>query len=151
MPERQETTYFTIESANRTLPLVRKVMEDLIQEHEQLEEILPRLHNLDPGEETDSVELAEQRFLREEAARISADIEAYMAELESIGCLFKGFDGLVDFYAMRDGRPVFLCWRHPEERITHWHEIDEGFAGRQLLEEPAAAGSGFDSGGEHDL
>jgi hypothetical protein len=151
MPEQSEPTYFTVETANRTLPLVRKVVEDLLQEHERLESILPRLRNTSSGEEADSVEEAEQKYLREEAARISADIEGYMSELESIGCMFKGFDGLVDFHALRDGRPIFLCWRYPEEQITYWHEIDIGFAGRQRLEEPAAAASGLETSGEHDL
>ena len=41
--------------------------------------------------------------------------------------------GLVDFPSLRSGRVVYLCWRVDEETITHWHEIDEGFAGRQPL------------------
>ena len=42
-----------------------------------------------------------------------------------MGCVFKGFEaGLVDFYSLREDRPIFLCWRLGEERITHWHEID---------------------------
>jgi hypothetical protein len=151
MPEQREPKYFTVETADRTLPLVRRVVEDLMREHAQLEDILPRLHKSDPDEEPDEVEEAEQRYLREQAAGISADIERYMTELESIGCLFKGFDGLIDFHALREGRPIFLCWRYPEERITHWHEIDGGFAGRQPLEEPAAATSGLDGSIEPEL
>ena len=30
--------------------------------------------------------------------------------------------GLVDFYSLREDRPIFLCWRLGEERISHWHE-----------------------------
>ena len=41
--------------------------------------------------------------------------------------------GLVDFPSLRAGRMVYLCWRVDEETITHWHESDEGFAGRQPL------------------
>ncbi len=41
--------------------------------------------------------------------------------------------GLVDFPAQLDGREVFLCWEKSEADITHWHAIDEGFAGRQSL------------------
>ena len=150
MDERTEPRFFTLEEANRTLPLVRKIVEDLMEEHQRLEGILPRLRKPDPETEPDSVEEAEQKFLREDAARVSADIERYMGELESLGCLFKGFDGLVDFWAMRDDRPIFLCWRYPEEQITHWHEVEAGFAGRRPIEEPAGATSGFDSG-EHDI
>jgi hypothetical protein len=39
--------------------------------------------------------------------------------------------GLLDFPTTVDGRWVFLCWKRGEDRVTHWHEIDGGFAGRQ--------------------
>jgi len=29
---------------------------------------------------------------------------------------------------------VFLCWRLGEDRISHWHEIDTGFSGRQPID-----------------
>ena len=40
---------------------------------------------------------------------------------------------MVDFHSRIEGRDVFLCWRLGEEEITHWHELDAGFAGRQEL------------------
>lgn len=47
-----------------------------------------------------------------------------------------GFEeGLVDFHSMRDDRLVLLCWRYGEERITHWHEVDAGYAGRRPIDE----------------
>ena len=36
-----------------------------------------------------------------------------------------------------DSRIVFLCWKHGEPEVLHWHELDSGFAGRQ----PLVAGS----------
>lgn len=44
--------------------------------------------------------------------------------------------GLVDFPAMREGRVVYLCWRMAEETITHWHEVEAGFAGRRPISDP---------------
>lgn len=42
--------------------------------------------------------------------------------------------GLIDFPSMRGDRVVFLCWRFGEgDEIEWWHEIDDGFAGRQSL------------------
>ncbi len=41
--------------------------------------------------------------------------------------------GLVDFLHLRDGREVNLCWRYGEERITHWHGLNEGYASRKPL------------------
>jgi hypothetical protein len=40
----------------------------------------------------------------------------------------------VDFYSLREDRPIFLCWKLGEDRITHWHEIDAGYSGRQPID-----------------
>ena len=42
--------------------------------------------------------------------------------------------GLLDFPAIHAGREVFLCWEMSEDTITHWHDLDTGFAGREPLE-----------------
>ena len=57
-----------------------------------------------------------------------------LEQLEKIGCLVKDIDeGLIDFFHCFEGRDVFLCWKAGEERITHWHEIEDGFAGRKKI------------------
>jgi hypothetical protein len=43
--------------------------------------------------------------------------------------------GLVDFPALVSGRPIWLCWRLTEERVDWWHEVTEGFDGRQRIED----------------
>ena len=51
-----------------------------------------------------------------------------------LGCELKDIDkGLVDFYSLRDGNLVYLCWMEGEETISHWHTLEDGFAGRQPL------------------
>lgn len=41
--------------------------------------------------------------------------------------------GLIDFPAIQAGREVFLCWELEEADITHWHDLDSGYAGRERL------------------
>jgi hypothetical protein len=48
---------------------------------------------------------------------------------------------LVDFRALMEGREVYLCWLLGEEEVTHWHELDAGFAGRQSLLAGSAPGN----------
>ncbi|MEX0979285.1 MAG: DUF2203 family protein, partial [Pirellulales bacterium] len=55
-----------------------------------------------------------------------------------------GPEGLVDFPCRMDGRIVFLCWKLGEPEVTHWHELDSGYAGRQSL----VAGSLAQDGGD---
>jgi hypothetical protein len=132
---------FTLEEAERTLPLVRRVVEDLLVEYPAWRAAVARYEVLTGGARADRGESSELVAARHEVTIHADRINVYLQELETIGCLFKGFDGgLVDFYSLREDRPVFLCWRMGEERITHWHEIDAGAAGRQPLDDIILSG-----------
>jgi len=81
-------------------------------------------------------ESKEQLDLKAHIDTVAGKINGYLRELDQVGCEFKGFDeGLVDFHGRLDEREVLWCWKHGEDRITHWHELDAGFAGRQPLPE----------------
>ena len=58
-------------------------------------------------------------------------------ELRELGAEPKNGPGgridLVDFPSDMDGRMVYLCWQLGEANVSHWHELDAGFAGRQVL------------------
>ena len=126
---------FTLEEAERTLPLVRRVVQDLTAEYPAWRAAVARFELLTGGARAEWGESGDLLAAREAVAVQAERINRYLQELEAVGCVFKGFDaGLVDFYSLRDDRPVFLCWRLGEDRITHWHEIDSGFAGRQPID-----------------
>ena len=36
-------------------------------------------------------------------------------------------------HGRHEGRAVCLCWRLGEESVSHWHEVDAGFSGRQEI------------------
>jgi len=59
----------------------------------------------------------------------------YLGQLLSMGVVIKDVQqGLIDFYAKHQGRDIHLCWKLGEKDITHWHEIDVGFAGRRPID-----------------
>ena len=69
-----------------------------------------------------------------------------MDELRHLGVEPKnGPEGLVDFPAMIDGRPVYLCWKVGELEVLHWHDLDAGFRGRQPLTAGTASGTATSS------
>jgi hypothetical protein len=130
-----EARIFTLEEAERTLPLLRRILTDLRAEHRVWQDAGAEYELLSagtrPGGGESEAALAVRRVVTESAERI----KEYLDEIQAIGCLFKGFDaGLIDFYTLREDRLVFLCWRVDEEHITHWHEVDAGFAGRQPID-----------------
>ena len=51
-----------------------------------------------------------------------------------MGCFLKDIEtGLVDFYALHEGRVVYLCWRLGEPQVSFWHEVGRGFTYRQPI------------------
>ena len=117
-----EIKYFTPSEARKTLPLVRKIVKDILDTSREMRLV---------AEEVEGHAEKDPRI-----QKMADDIENFMAELEDIGCFFKDWNfqiGLVDFPAIIDGKEVFLCWRSDEDDIMYYHEMETGFAGRKII------------------
>jgi hypothetical protein len=80
------------------------------------------------------VDQAAWRGARERLDRGVKTVQDGIATIQELGGVTKDLGmGLVDFLHLREGREVNLCWRYGEERITHWHGLREGYAGRKPL------------------
>jgi hypothetical protein len=114
---------FTLKEANRSLPLVNRIVRDIVNAHEQASQLQAKMEEGTPNE---AAKLQGQ--LREILQRL----QDYVDELDGIGIELKDYEmGLVDFPAHHRGHDIFLCWKMGEEKIEYWHEVDTGFAGRQ--------------------
>jgi hypothetical protein len=117
-----ELKYFTAAEAKKTLPLVRKIVKDILDTSREMRLI---------ADEVGSNVENDPRI-----QKLADDIEEFMQELEEIGCFFKDWNfsiGLIDFPSIIDGKEVFLCWRSDEDDIMYYHEMETGFAGRKLI------------------
>ena len=114
--------YFTPSEAKKTLPLVRKIVKDILDTSREMRLIADEIgHNVENDPRIQ---------------KLADNIEGFMQELEEIGCYFKDWNfsiGLIDFPTIIDGKEVFLCWRSDEDDIMYYHEVDTGFAGRKLI------------------
>lgn len=129
---------FTVEEANLRLPLVRAIVQDIVDLFRDVQQRRERLASVKQlrGEGTSS-----SRFHSEETDQIEEEITKdeeklaeFVRELHELGVEFKDpVLGLVDFPAQMDDRVVHLCWKLDEPEVQFWHELDAGFAGRQLL------------------
>ena len=118
VPEHDFPRLFTVTEAQRTLPLVRAIVQDVLDLGAQARAVLSG-----QADEPAIDELQDQ--LRE-----------HLAELAAIGCYYKDWNfqiGLVDFPALIDGEVVFLCWRSDEPELRYYHRIEDGYAGRRPL------------------
>ncbi|HEX9309588.1 MAG TPA: DUF2203 domain-containing protein [Gemmatimonadaceae bacterium] len=124
---------FSLDEANRTLPLVSKIVADLVEDHRRWEDKVREFELATVGSSPERPD-AIAELLQIEAQRLARDIEGYIAELNDLGVICKGMDtGLVDFRGRIDDRDVFYCWKLGEPSVQYWHEIDAGFVGRQKL------------------
>ena len=120
----QEVKYFSPAEANKTLPLVKKIVKDILDYSFELKTIADSV-----GGDIDN---------NREAQNLITEIRGFMKELEEIGCFYKDWNfsvGLVDFPAIIDSEEVYLCWKSDEDKISHYHGINEGFRGRKPIPE----------------
>ena len=121
--------FFTLEQANRMLPLIRHIVDDIsvaARHYERLQNKLEVKNDLAPSEDERTLLCAE---LSDHADRL----EDCLQELRTLGVEFKGWEGLVDFPAWVDGREVEYCWKQGETSINHWHELYAGYSNRRPL------------------
>jgi hypothetical protein len=144
---RTSRRYFRVEEANRMLPLVERIVGDVVRQWETVQALEHRLSAVSRKNSSRAGDLYAEEVAQSQAEfeREKARLSDYIEELNSLGVELKGFDGLCDFPSLRDGREVYLCWRLGEPQVAHWHEVRSGFAGRQPIDQPrekAASGSG---------
>jgi hypothetical protein len=114
---------FTVAEANRSLPLVRRIVTDIVKSHEKVATLHAALESAKSKDQT-----AAQKVLDHEVEHL----QGYVDELHDVGCDLKDYQtGLVDFIGRHQGHDVCLCWKLGEESIGYWHEMQTGFAGRQ--------------------
>jgi hypothetical protein len=140
---------FTLEEAERALPLVRRVVQDVVDQFGVLADLVnQRNAYAERGNHAAVEKYSNQAHVA--AGRLNELID----EVHSIGCELKDWEtGLIDFRAEHAGREIYLCWRLGESHIEHWHELHTGVAGRQpiaSLDGPPSAtnepvGSGADA------
>jgi hypothetical protein len=115
---------FTLDQANKSLPLVRRIVSDVVRTHTEAEKLQHQLEGNHPTNEHASL----QQRLEQAMHRL----EDFVDELAEVGCELKDYQvGLIDFTGRHQGRDICLCWKFDEEKITHWHEMESGFAGRK--------------------
>lgn len=131
--------HFTVDEANRTLPLVRMIVQDIVELFGDLQRRRERLvalrarHGGKPRGADDPYE-AEVIQMESELETDVERLQAFVDELRKIGAELKDpAVGLIDFPTYIDGDEAYLCWRLGEPRVGYWHGLEEGFSGRQAL------------------
>ncbi len=134
--------YFTLEQAHTLLPVLESLLRRAMEAKRRIEVIEEEFQKLNQrvfmvgGAELNITRLAMRRAESDKAVQ---QVKDTMAEIESTGAQVKDLDvGLLDFPCNVDGEIILLCWKLGEPRITHWHGLEEGFAGRKPIDDRIA-------------
>jgi len=110
---------FTAESATRTLPLVRRIVEDILKSERQLQLLLQ--------------EHGEYAPLEPDYRQEKSWIDQFKDELADLGCAYRELNAdvaLVEYPAEINGEAVLLCWRSDEDRVAYYYPIGGSYEDR---------------------
>ena len=128
---------FSLEQANSTLPLVKRIVRDIVRTHSEVLKCQQLLERSSTGrqqqrQQPTAAPAPTPQETQGQLERHMTRLEDYVEELTEVGAELKDYQmGLIDFIGRHQGHDVCLCWKLGEERIAYWHELDAGFAGRQ--------------------
>ena len=123
---------FSLEQANSTLPLVKRIVRDIVRTHSEVLKCQQQLEKTTGRQQQRQQQTQTPQETQGQLERHMTRLEDYVEELTEVGCELKDYQmGLIDFTGRHQGRDVCLCWKLGEERIAFWHELDAGFAARQ--------------------
>ncbi len=130
---------FTVAEAETLLPVLESLLRSAIAAKTLIEEVdaeqqeLANRIFLNGGTLVDIVKVARRKAEREKALQKAKDA---VAEIDATGVQVKDLDiGLLDFPCVVGDDVILLCWKLGEKAITHWHGMQEGFAGRKPIDE----------------
>lgn len=128
------TKRFSLDEANRMLPLVSRIVRDILAHYHEWQRTVEAFEIAATISRSDKPS-PEAETMQHRAQVLARDIQAFVGELSRLGLEFKGFElGLVDFPAEVEGRSISWSWKHGEPTVSHWHEADAGYSSRQPVE-----------------
>lgn len=121
---------FTLTEAKQLLPQLEEQLLAVKKEKDVLVHSHGEIKKASANAQANGGSFAGPRYIRA-LERISDSVEA----IQEMGVLVKDLDiGLCDFPFQMNGRVVYLCWKLGESEIRFWHEVEDGYTGRQPLE-----------------
>jgi hypothetical protein len=122
--------YFTVQEAEALIPELEKIFSNVLNIHAQAEAKARKLAELQSRGQTASEQVLERAQLQ----FLINGMNEWLNKILDLGAFPKGIDpALVDFPYRLEGYEVHLCWKFGEKEITHYHGLEEGFAGRKTL------------------
>ncbi|MGB7346492.1 MAG: DUF2203 domain-containing protein [Pirellulaceae bacterium] len=128
---------FTPAAATRMLPLVRRIVVDILRLNHSIKSQREQLGGINSLPETNEHASYRDELtdMRQSLSNDETELSACIAELSALGIsVHRPIDGSVDFPAVVNRQPVQLCWRPDEEVVCHWHETQSPHGKRHKID-----------------
>ncbi|QKS71286.1 DUF2203 domain-containing protein [Paenalkalicoccus suaedae] len=127
--------YFTVEQANRLIPIVETEIAELKKIQNEFDEKWSAYHQVKENHQQHVQTETESMFKLEcQLEFIELQAQLHVKNIQDTGAQLKGIEpGLVDFPSFKEKEEILLCWREGEKEITFYHNKKDGFAGRKPL------------------
>jgi hypothetical protein len=118
--EVQVSLPYTIEAANRTLPLVRRIVDDLSYRYADWQDALSKFEYATTRSSADAPD-PEADVLEQAAKKLAVEIDGYVAELAELGITCLDFaTGLIEF----PGEDAPILWQRGDAAVGVSSETD---------------------------
>jgi hypothetical protein len=114
-------------TSQRMLPLVTRIVRDIVADHQELRRLLPERDRLDREKrDLDWNDRFRRYAIHAEIQGCERHLQETAAELARLGVtLQNATEGIVGFPTSVNGRKAYFSWRLGEETIKFWHFAKE--------------------------
>jgi hypothetical protein len=124
-----------LDDANQRLGDLRPLLEKLRADRNSVAVLQQQIRDIRSNNGS-SEHAAEVGRIEDRMREIVGQMKDAVDQVDEWGIALRDIGtGLIDFPALANGRPIWLCWRLGEDDINWWHEHDEGFDNRHRLTE----------------
>jgi len=125
-PNRREVA-LNLVTARRMLPLVQRIVADLLACHQAIARLQPEIGRLDRQRHDLRWPERQRRYaVREEMNTADRKLQEALDELDELGlAVLDGDVGRIGFPTIVNDRRAYFSWRMGEEGLRSWHFAEE--------------------------
>jgi hypothetical protein len=124
--------YYSVPEAEENIPALRPKLLNLIKLSKAIDFLESVEIQYDDEYETIKQDVSMNKKFHELSLKFCKEVERLLQQ----GVVLKDIDnGLVNFFALHEGKEIFLCWKLGEDRIESWYELASDYSFKRPVSE----------------
>ncbi|HXZ81754.1 MAG TPA: DUF2203 domain-containing protein [Terriglobales bacterium] len=130
---------FTLTQAQQMIPVLSGLLRGALRNKARVQKINEEFKDLSTRIMVNGgiqMDIGQYSRLKAEREKLLQQVKDALAEITATGVQVKDLDiGLLDFPCEVNNEIILLCWKLGERQISHWHGLEEGYAGRKRIDD----------------